>query len=115
MQFTLGGQRPLHQECLPVELWEERSQLLRAMAHPVRLQILKALCEGPLCVKDVNSLFDISQPHLSQHMAALRKNNLVDSHVNGTLRCYYLLMPSLVKSQKTVTVPTVPIYCAGKG
>jgi len=67
------------------------------VAHPVRLQILATLCERPHCVKHLNALIPIPQPHLSQHMAALRKAELVASHVCGPVRCYYLLQPELVR------------------
>jgi len=77
--------------------WDDRARLLRVMAHPVRLTILSALCERPQCVKDINSLVPIVQPHLSQHMAALRKVGLIDCHVCGALRCYYIARPTLVK------------------
>jgi ArsR family transcriptional regulator len=77
--------------------WDDRARLLRVMAHPVRLMILSALCERPQCVKDINSLVSIVQPHLSQHMGALRKAGLVDCHVCGALRCYYIVRPTLVK------------------
>jgi ArsR family transcriptional regulator len=77
--------------------WDDRARLLRVMAHPVRLMILNALSEQPRCVKDINSLVPIVQPHLSQHIAALRKAGLVDCHVCGPLRCYYIVRPTLVK------------------
>ena len=72
-------------------------QLLRAMAHPIRLMILEALADRSQCVKDLNSLVPIVQPHLSQHVAALRKAALIDCHAKGALRCYYLLRPALVR------------------
>jgi ArsR family transcriptional regulator len=77
-------------------IWNERARLLRVVAHPVRLMILQALSQNSRCVKDLNSLIAVSQPHLSQHMAALRRAKLVDCHSSGTLRCYYVLQPSLV-------------------
>jgi ArsR family transcriptional regulator len=77
--------------------WGERAKCLRIMAHPVRLMILNALCERPQCVRDLNSLVPIVQAHLSQHMAALRKAGLVDCHVCGPLRCYYIIRPTFVK------------------
>ncbi|NLY01958.1 MAG: winged helix-turn-helix transcriptional regulator [Rhodopirellula sp.] len=77
--------------------WSEQAQWLRAMAHPVRLIVLEALCERPRCVKDINSLVPIVQAHLSQHIAALRKAKLIDCHINGALRCYYVARPTLVK------------------
>lgn len=78
-------------------LWNDRARLLRVMAHPTRLMILNALCQRPHCVKDINSLVSIVQPHLSQHMAALRKAGLIDCHISGPLRCYYVVRPTLVK------------------
>ena len=77
--------------------WMERAQLLRVMGHPVRLMILEALADHSQCVKDLNSLVPIVQPYLSQHMAVLRKAELVDCHAKGALRCYYLLRPALVR------------------
>ena len=77
--------------------WEDQAELLRAIAHPVRLMVLKALSEEAQCVKDLNELVHVVQPSLSQHMAALRRIKLVDCHSNGNLRCYYLLRPTLVK------------------
>ncbi len=71
--------------------------MLKVIAHPVRLMILDALSEGPQCVKDLNTLVDLQQAHLSQHMAALRKAKLIDSHANGTLRCYYVCRPTLIR------------------
>ena len=79
------------------EEWESRAQLLRVLAHPARLTILEALCEGPLCVNDLNGVVTMPQPQISQHMAALRKSGVVACHVNGPLRCYYITKPTLVK------------------
>ena len=77
--------------------WAERVQLLRVMAHPVRLMILDALADRSQCVKDLNSLVPIVQPRLSQHVGALRKAELIDCHAKGAMRCYYLLRPTLVR------------------
>lgn len=71
--------------------------MLRLVAHPLRLTILEALAERSQCVRDLNALVPVSQSQLSQHMAALRKAELVDCHSNGPLRCYYVLRPGLVR------------------
>ena len=89
--------------------WEDRARLLRVMAHPVRLRILNALREQPRCVKDINSLISLVQPHLSQHIAALRKANLIDCHVSGSLRCYYIVQPRLVKKMLQLLIEDHPI------
>jgi ArsR family transcriptional regulator len=91
------------------EDWGEAARVLKVMAHPVRLLILDALAERSLCVMDLNSLIPIPQPHLSQHMAALRKAKLVDSHKDGNLRCYYLLRPELVRGTVALLKQKHPI------
>jgi ArsR family transcriptional regulator len=79
------------------DLWKDRATLLGVMAHPVRLSILETLCQRPRCVKEINAAVPLGQAQLSQHMAALRKADLVASHACGTLRCYYIMRPTLVK------------------
>jgi ArsR family transcriptional regulator len=87
---------PLPQIASP-DIWQDRAALLTVMAHPVRLSILESLCQRPLCVKEINTLVPLAQAQLSQHMAALRKAQLVACHACGTMRCYYILRPTLVK------------------
>jgi len=73
------------------------ASLLSIVAHPIRLMILESLLSGVRCVKDLNELIPISQPNLSQHMAALREAGLVEFESRGSLRCYYVIRPSLVE------------------
>ncbi len=80
------------------EKWEQIACLMKAIAHPVRLAILDELCHGPKCVSDVQQIVDVSQPNLSQHLAALKKVNLIGSHIKGPMRCYYLLNTAFVKN-----------------
>lgn len=80
-----------------MKFWDERAKLLKVLSHPVRLLILSELSNSSLCVKDINSLVGIKQPNLSQHIALLRKTKLVGCHTSGSLRCYYIQQPSLVK------------------
>ena len=92
------------------EFWNCRGLLLQVISHPARLMILQRLTQGSQCVKEINSLLpDITQPQISQHMAALRKAELVDCHINGVLHCYYLTRPSLVKSLITLLAKEHPI------
>ena len=77
---------------------EETTLILKTLAHPVRLQILRVLMEGPSCVQDTNEVFaDISQPNLSQHFRALKAAGVVDCRIEGPKRCYFICRPSLVK------------------
>ncbi len=75
----------------------DKAELLRQLAHPIRLQILEELASGAKCVTDIQDLLEIPQPNVSQHLLVLRRNRIVDFYEDGQLRCYYLLRPSLVE------------------
>lgn len=73
----------------------DKAELLRQLAHPIRLQILEELANGAKCVTDIQDLLEIPQPNVSQHLLVLRRSRIVDFHEDGQLRCYYLLRPAL--------------------
>jgi ArsR family transcriptional regulator, arsenate/arsenite/antimonite-responsive transcriptional repressor len=64
--------------------------VLRALADPTRVRILHLLREGPLCVGDLVSVLDLSQPKVSRHLAYLRRAGLVEDEKRG-LWCFYRL------------------------
>lgn len=74
----------------------EQAELLRMLAHPTRLAILRELAQGPRCVSDIQELVDVAQSNTSQHLTALRRHEIVDYHESGTMRCYYVARPKLV-------------------
>lgn len=53
------------------------ARLLRALANPVRLQILCTLDDGELSVGALNERIPVSQSALSQHLKVLRHDGLV--------------------------------------
>ena len=64
-------------------------ELLRALAHPVRLGILRRLATEPgICACDFTEFFDVSQPTISAHLKVLREAGLVTSRRVGTTICY---------------------------
>jgi len=74
----------------------ERADLLKAFAHPTRLQILDELRKGTRCVTDMDDILPVTQVNISQHLTVLRNARLVDFAQDGALRCYYLSRPKLV-------------------
>lgn len=56
---------------------EQAAELLQALSNPHRLMILCALSEGELKVSELNDRLELSQSALSQHLALLRKQELV--------------------------------------
>jgi DNA-binding transcriptional ArsR family regulator len=67
-------------------------RIFKALADPSRRAIFTSLTRGELAVKDLTARFDISQPAVSQHLAALTDAGLVTGRREG--RCvYYKLEP----------------------
>lgn len=72
------------------------NKVFQALADPSRRAIFEALTRGEAAVKDLTARFDISQPAVSQHLAALKGAGLVDGRREG--RCvYYRVEPRGMK------------------
>jgi ArsR family transcriptional regulator len=70
-----------------------RLEILKAIAHPVRVMILEQLTKGVKCVSDLEEFLDIRQPNVSQHLSLLRNLEIIDYFMDGRLRCYFLREP----------------------
>lgn len=62
----------------------------QAMAHPARLQILRALHETELCVCDLAQVLDLSVATVSHHLKELRNAELVTYRTEGRMAYYSL-------------------------
>lgn len=72
------------------------NKVFQALADPSRRAIFESLTRGEAAVKDLTSRFDISQPAVSQHLAALKDAGLVNARREG--RCvYYRVEPRGMK------------------
>lgn len=78
--------------------FDMNAEVLKAMAHPVRLMIIDELLRNPRCVTAIHEILDIRQPNISQHLTILRNSGIVASDSDGSYRCYYLRKPDLVRA-----------------
>ncbi|MBO4161333.1 ArsR/SmtB family transcription factor [Micromonospora antibiotica] len=67
---------------------EEVSDLLRTIAHPTRLRILRHLIEGDACVTELSTTLDVPMPYVSHQLRLLRNAHLVRRY-RGSGRMYY--------------------------
>lgn len=72
------------------------TKVLKALADPTRLEIVAILkrSNGPVCICDLATTFELSQPTLSHHMARLVDAGLVESGRSG-IWCFYSLRADL--------------------
>ena len=62
----------------------------KAIAHPIRRDILKQLREGPKSAGDLAIAYEISKPSLSSHFSVLKEADLVFTRRNGNHIFYHL-------------------------
>jgi ArsR family transcriptional regulator, arsenate/arsenite/antimonite-responsive transcriptional repressor len=68
--------------------YETGSVLIKAIAEPIRLQIIDILSNGELCACDILRNLSISQPTLSHHMKALIASGWVSASKRATWMYY---------------------------
>jgi ArsR family transcriptional regulator len=76
---------------------ERMASIAKALADPVRLQLVDVLRRhaGKVCVCELVPLFDLSQPTVSHHLKVLREAGLVESERRGLWAYYYVIPDSL--------------------
>jgi DNA-binding transcriptional ArsR family regulator len=73
----------------------EASELLKALSHKARLVILCLLIEGEKSVTEIEQLLGLRQPTVSQQLARLRADDLVETRRNGKNVYYALARPEV--------------------
>jgi DNA-binding transcriptional ArsR family regulator len=101
------------------------ADLLKSLAHPMRLQILYRLLDGELSVGGFDSELGLKQPSLSQQLALLRDARLVETRREAKSVFYRLtddririILDTLQKVQgaapKAVPITPAPVTHAPK-
>lgn len=70
---------------------EQAASMLKALANPNRLMLLCMLVDGERCVTDLNQDLWLSQSALSQHLARLRQEGLVETRREGQTIYYHIV------------------------
>lgn len=68
----------------PIERYEVRARIAKALAHPVRLMMLDVLADREWCVCELTDLTKLDQSTVSKHLAVLKQAGLVADRKEGT-------------------------------
>lgn len=86
----------------------DAARLLKALGNEKRLQLLCLLVDGERSVGELNAHLDLSQSALSQHLAVLREDGLVQARRDAQAVLY-----SLAPGPARTLLDTLHgIYCA---
>jgi DNA-binding transcriptional ArsR family regulator len=78
----------------PVSL-ETVTLRLEALAHPVRLRLLRTLARGPHTTGELAHTWELSPPEVSRHLAVLRRAGLLTARRQGRYIRHTLNVPDL--------------------
>ena len=83
---------------------ESIDDMFRAFSDRTRLRILHLLLRGEICVGDLATVLELSQPRASQHLACLRNAGLVVGRKEG-------LVDTLFPGRAAIAVPQELLEC----
>lgn len=85
----------VQEEMFPDDLVESMAETFKALAHPTRVRILRALATEELCVCDLAHVLGMSISAVSHQLRSLRQIRLVRHRTQGKL-VYYALHDDFV-------------------
>ena len=78
---------------------EQARQLLKALADPLRLDVVQALAGGERCVCDLVADLNLAQSRLSFHLKVMREAGLIEAREEGRWVYYRLRSGALEQLQ----------------
>lgn len=79
----------------PIERYEARARIAKALGHPSRLVMLDALADGELCVCELTELVGADQSTVSKHLSVLKQAGIVSDRKEGVMTFYRLKVSCL--------------------
>ena len=93
---------------LDTEVAGQTVEVLKALADPMRLQIVAILlrAQQPVCVCDLTPISELTQPTISHHMGKLKAAGLIESSKRG-IWAYYRIRDDLAPQVRALVVAAV--------
>lgn len=82
---------------MPDQLHQFKADFFKALAHPLRIQILEQLATGEKSVNEIQSLIGKEGSAVSQQLTVLRAKNIVVGTKHGNRVIYSLRDPMLIE------------------
>lgn len=83
-------------------IFELHTDILKALSHPKRLEIIHLLRDHSLPVGDIQAMLDLPQANLSQHLQVLRQNKIVTHTKKGKQIFYRIAHPNYLKASDLI-------------
>jgi|UniRef100_A0A7C3WV90 ArsR family transcriptional regulator len=77
------------------ETLQNMSDLLKILAHPIRIKLLLLLSKEPNTVSELLKILDVRQPNLSQHLTLLKRVKILKTKRDGKSVYYHIAYPEI--------------------
>lgn len=74
---------------------QAKANFFKTLGHPARIRVLEVLRRGEHSVSELIPLVGLTQSHLSQHLAVLRRGGIVSTRKEGTTVLYSVTDPRM--------------------
>ena len=78
------------------EKYIEWANILKAIAHPIRLYIIEMLSNGEKCVNEIDEKLHIDVSTVSRHLSTLKKAGIISDKKIGNKVYYSLQIPCVI-------------------
>ena len=78
------------------QLYEMKTEIIKAAAHPIRLAVIDCLRAGERCVCEITKEVGAERSNVSRHLALMTKAGLLDSRKDGLMVFYKLRTPCIL-------------------
>ena len=85
---------------MPRPVYELKAELFRTLGHPIRVRVLEVLRDGEATVADIAEQVGVGGSTLSQHLATLRRADIVTSRREGS-QLHYVVDPRVFQLLET--------------
>ncbi len=75
-----------------------RADILKALAHPIRILLVDALRQEDRCVNDLMAVAEVDQSTISRHLAQLKRAGIVTERKEGPKAIHHLECPCILKA-----------------
>ena len=96
----------------------EIAQALKAMSHPIRLQMVELLLQRRMCVRSLARHFEVSEPTISVHLKVLKTAGLLVGEKKSYYMHYRVVRENIEELSlffsKLSETPALPQQCCQK-
>ena len=84
-------------------LFEKQAEIIKAMAHPLRIAIVEFLKDGPQCVCDIAEFVGSERSNVSRHLLVMVSAGVLESRKEGLKVIYKLKTPCILDFLSCIT------------